>query len=1327
MKRILLTLLIIVVTSIAIHADEYTFRRIDTTDGLPDNEVKKVFCMSDGRIGVYTSSQLSLYDGCDFKAISVPNSAYSYKTQTVVSLPITYTDDNGNVWVKDRETICVIDSRKETLRTDVKQLLAQKGINEHIEDFFIDSHKGFWAVTHTGKLKYAEPHRHAITIALPTNGLRDIYRQGDDIWMVYKDGQTVGWTLKNRKMFCKSRLWMYSMEKRDFVKFCSNGSDLWLMWDKGACHYNKHTKQWQKVMQITGKHTMTDIVAIEKGQALVAIRHGGLWILNSKSPSDNRQISLTTGTGYTLNDDINTLEYNCGNLFIGLYSSGLCYYNANANLKKFTFVPIYQRNLFNTYGYKLYASPNGSVYLIASDGIWSYQPSTGHFGKALEQLKGKDYLKIYQDSRERLWVGSFREGLYLVEKDGTFKHYMLGEKLKEDINFNIVRGFVEDRQGRVLVNFHGGIGYFNEQNNTLVPLYQKHPELRSYKIVNDMVCDKDGRIWVAAKNGIYVYDSRRDEVRTIPQLITDSDIQSQLYTNCRTVLADSEGRIWIGTFHGLYLYYPKSKKIVKFTTEQGLPSSVVQSIVQDSQGFVWIATVNGLCRFVSLKEHDKGGSHEVSVYVFDTQNSLTDSHFLPNCATAGSQHIYLGCADGFYVINPQSITPTHYSGHPLVTSLYIYDQEIKPGMIFHGREILNTGLATTKKVVLKYNENFITLHFSGLNYKTPHHTYYRYRLKGLDDRWTETGGQDGKGIASYTSLPPGEYTFEVYSAGVDKNWGKPAILLIEVEAPIWATWWARLLYLACALGTVVLLYHQRMKRNKQRMEIEKLQEVEEMKYRFFTNISHEFRTLLTLIITPLQSVIRDTKSESERQRLQTVDRNAGDLLQLVNQLLDFRRIEMGGEKLVLHSGCINEFVEYTVNKFKSLANQKQIALHFTDETQGMFMYFDSDKMGKVLTNLLSNAFKFTPPEGKVTVCIKKTVYKERQSVAVSVADTGCGISENDQKHVFDRFYRAETPGETRVGSGIGLNIVRDYVELHQGYISLHSRIGEGSCFTVIIPADLKPTQTETPLPATNQTVDKTIFTGKTLLLVDDNLEFRKFLSAELSNYYKVLEADDGQNGLLIASSQNPDIIVSDVMMPRMSGTEMCGQLKKDVHISHIPVILLTAWDSDEGRTLAYKAGADGYLQKPFDLDTLLARINNLLSKHEERVNLFSHSETLNAKVVAVNQIDEDFINQMIGFIEKNISDSDYGIEQLARDILMSRMSLYRKIRALTNQTPADFIRTVRLKYAAKLLKQGQLSIQEVGYHTGFASPQNFAKRFKDMFGMLPSQYKNGKK
>lgn len=598
--------------------------------------------------------------------------------------------------------------------------------------------------------------------------------------------------------------------------------------------------------------------------------------------------------------------------------------------------------------------------------------------------------------------------------------------------------------------------------------------------------------------------------------------------------------------------------------------------------------------------------------------------------------------------------------------------------------------------------------------------------------------QDGIGRANYTDLSPGTYKLEVYSAGLDKVWSKQsATLEIEVLAPLWATWWAKLLYLLAFIALMIFGVRWKIEQNRKRMENEKYKELEEMKYRFFTNISHEFRTLLTLIITPIGSILKRTTDGETRHQLNDVSRNAGDLLQLVNQLLDFRKMEMNGERLNLTSGNLNEFIQYTTMKFMPLAEQKNIRLAFEDKTEGLFMYFDKDKVGKILTNLLSNAFKFTKAGGSVCVSLEKCILDSRRCAHIIVEDTGCGIPKEDQAHVFERFYRTEQDSSSQqIGSGIGLNMVYEYIQLHEGKVSLESEEGKGSRFIVDIPADLKR---EVQQEASEENriaslvmadvVDGAVGVQtfrkieKTVLVVEDNEDFSHFLSQELGRIYnKVLTAKDGIEGAMMAEAENPDIIVSDVMMPRMNGTDMCRRIKENIETSHIPIILLTAWSTDEGRAAGYKAGADAYIAKPFDMEVLLARISNLLEKQEKRQRDFSHSISLDPKTVTDSSPDEDFLKEVIACIEKNIDNSEYTIDSLSTDVVMSRMSLYRKMKSLTGQTPADFIRTVRLKTAAKLLKEEKCTVSEACYRTGFASPQNFAKHFKEMFGVLPSQY-----
>ena len=835
--------------------------------------------------------------------------------------------------------------------------------------------------------------------------------------------------------------------------------------------------------------------------------------------------------------------------------------------------------------------------------------------------------------------------------------------------------------------------------------------------INSIVFDRQHRLWAATSKGLIVGN------------------QLKLKAVCKALAIDKQGWIWVGTMNGVYVFDIQNGKTYRYGKEEGMTNEMIQDLVVDKLDEVWVTTANGLCRI----RRTRSSEQPFALTMFDSQNKLGDAKFLPRTAASMADgKLFFGSSTGFYIVDPIQVKDMEYTGHPVFTSLLVNNQEVVAGKEYDGRVILPFALSTTKKIVLEHDENFITVHFSGLNFDMPHHTYYKYRLQGVNNDWIVISPQDGIGRANYTDLSPGTYKLEVYSAGLDKVWSKQsATLEIEVLAPLWATWWAKLLYSLAFFALIIFVVRWKIEQNRKRMENEKYKELEEMKYRFFTNISHEFRTLLTLIITPIGSILKRTTDGETRHQLNDVSRNAGDLLQLVNQLLDFRKMEMNGEHLNLTSGNLNEFIQYTTMKFMPLAEQKNIRLAFEDKTEGLFMYFDKDKVGKILTNLLSNAFKFTKAGGSVCVSLEKCILDSRRCAHIIVEDTGCGIPKEDQAHVFERFYRTEQDSSSQqIGSGIGLNMVYEYIQLHEGKVSLESEEGKGSRFIVDIPADLKrevqqeaSEENRIASPVMADVVDGAVGVQtfrkieKTVLVVEDNEDFSHFLSQELGRIYnKVLTAKDGIEGAMMAEAENPDIIVSDVMMPRMNGTDMCRRIKENIETSHIPIILLTAWSTDEGRAAGYKAGADAYIAKPFDMEVLLARISNLLEKQEKRQRDFSHSISLDPKTVTDSSPDEDFLKEVIACIEKNIDNSEYTIDSLSTDVVMSRMSLYRKMKSLTGQTPADFIRTVRLKTAAKLLKEEKCTVSEACYRTGFASPQNFAKHFKEMFGVLPSQY-----
>lgn len=1332
MKALRLYLIFIVFfVSHLLASAQSSFRLINTSAGLPDDEVKALFWTSDGRLGVRTSSSLSFFDGCTFHSVP-PMGDEAYAADYVSALSTAYVDARQRVWIKELGKLLVFDLTKDAYVRDVKGLLASMGIKEKVRDMFIDSGKDLWFVTASGKMlmvkasKIGEQENPCRQMKIRTKGLRDVCNFNGNHWFLYADGWVKGMNAAMTKTISVERVWQGEVPARDFMQFAQNKHQLWLMWNRGVASYQPSstaTHHWQHRYENEAAALVVLSIA-EDGTAYASIRQAGLLTI-----APNGKTSLLTEIhtldGETLIDDIQGIACSRGNLLLGLWSKGLCLYHPN--MQQFAYFPFVAMGL-KMNGYRINDLPNGLPLLSSDKGLFALNALSHHASPI--SLGGSDYIRSMMDSKGRLWAGTFRQGLFLREK-GIVHHIMQGGIPAKDINYDIVRGFLEDHAHRIWVNYHGGIGCFDEQRRRIVPLGNK--ALEKYKVVNDFKEDRLHRIWVAATQGLFVYSPASRRALFPKDLVKDEATQVKLNGPCKVLLIDHQGWVWVGTLNGLFVINPKDKSSRFFGRAEGMPNEMINGLIEDRYGNVWVSTPSGLCRFQRLQDG------EMKLMVFDSQNKLGKSNF--GCMTVGhlaGGNLFFGTQDGYYIVNPADVKEMKYTGHPIFTSLRVNNQELVPGKEVDGRTILTSALSATEKLVLKHHENFITILFSGLNFDMPSHTYYKYRLKGMSDRWIEMNPQDGVGRANFTDLAPGSYVLEVYSAGFDKVWSEqPATLLIEVQPPLWATWWAKLIYLLFFIAILTWGYRWKMEQNRKRMEDEKYKELEEMKYRFFTNISHEFRTLLTLIITPIGSILKRTTDSETRHQLNDVSRNAGDLLQLVNQLLDFRKMEMNGDRVNLQSGNLNEFIQYTTMKFMPLAEQKNIRLTFEDKTEGLFMYFDKDKVGKVLTNLLSNAFKFTKAGGKVNVCLEKCILDSRRCAHIVVEDTGCGIPKEEQGHVFERFYRTEQDSSSQqIGSGIGLNMVYEYIQLHEGKVSLESEEGKGSRFIVDIPTDLKrEVQQEASeenciaSPVMDDVVDGAVGVQtsrkieKTVLVVEDNEDFSHFLSQELGRIYnKVLMAKDGIEGAMKAEAENPDIIVSDVMMPRMNGTDMCRRIKENIETSHIPIILLTAWSTDEGRATGYKAGADAYIAKPFDMEVLLARISNLLEKQEKRQRDFSHSISLDPKTVTDSSPDEDFLKEVIACIEKNIDNSEYTIDSLSTDIVMSRMSLYRKMKSLTGQTPADFIRTVRLKTAAKLLKEEKCTVSEACYRTGFASPQNFSKHFKEMFGVLPSQY-----
>lgn len=1324
----------------------YTFRQITVLDGLPDDAIKDLFLLPDGRLGIRSTYGLSFYDGCDFRNFPLQVSPRIYSLDYISANPNIYVDKDSRIWTKETGRLSVFDIMREMYINNVDSLLRTVGVREHIRNLFIDHGCHFCWVTSGGKLWYRNIEENASPrqLGFSCKGLRDVAVYDGKMWLVYDNGMLICSELRTGRILRRERLWETLVEPRYPVAFRQNAGELWVLWKKGIALWNRNKSGWERLGLPEAAQTSTiNLEGGSGGWGWVGIEQKGLFLVNGLQQSVARQIPLVSTMGDSFENDVQSIFYNSsnGNLWLGLYTRGLAYFNPS--MEMLPMLDFRKKNIAFDNNLQITPLRNGKLLLITSPQPLFYEPLTGNISPAYPQLNDRRCISAYEDSKGRLWVGTFRKGFYEI-KDGSIRLHNITAS-DGDVAFNLVRGFIEDDRQRLFVNFHGGLGLYNEKTQLIEPLYKRHPELKPYFIINRMAKAKDGCLWIAARQGVYKYDPLHDKVYLAKDLAQNEADMKVLGADSKAMFCDSRGLVWFGTNMGLHIWNAQKRR---FENVPGLPENVIQSVVEDTGHNIWVSTANGLCRIVVSQKPD--GEYSYSLQFFSRTFRLKDSEFLANSAYADTKgNVYLGCTSGLYVIPPSAVRKISYTGHPLLTSFYLYDKEVLPGMEFNKRVILENSLVYTKRIRLSYDENFFTLHFSGLNFADPEHTYYRYRLKGIDKNYIEICPKGGKGVATYTNLSPGSYVFEVWSAGADKHWSKEAATLeITIDAPLWATWWAKLFYVLLVAGGVIYYFRYREIRNKVRLEHQKEKELDEMKYRFFTNISHEFRTLLTLIITPLGSVMKKMDKGALQDELKLVSRNASDLLQLVNQLLDFRKLEMSGEKLSLLNGNIGDFVEMMVVKFHPLAEQKNIRLSFSDESKGLYMFFDRDKLHKIIDNLLSNAFKFTPSGGSISVVLRRVSRPASAQDATSsplveleVTDTGCGMSEESMKHIFDRFYRVEKEAGSHIGSGIGLNLVQEYVKLHKGSLRVKSKEGEGSSFFLTLPIDLKPEVTQAASEDSQEIQEKSEafseknedsgkaipasapMKGKTLLLVEDNEEFRRFMARELAAHYKVIMAVDGIDGSLKAEENNPDLIISDIMMPRMNGIDLCERIKSCLPTSHIPVILLTAKGSDRTRAEGYEAGADAYISKPFDMEVLLARIQNLLKKQNERQQEFTHSITLDPKQVSITSKDEEFMKEAIAKIEEKMSDPDYMTDNLASDMAMSRMSLYRKVKAVTGQTPADFIRTVRLKYAAKLLKSGGLSVTEVCMKTGFATPQNFTKRFREMFGVVPSQYK----
>jgi signal transduction histidine kinase/ligand-binding sensor domain-containing protein/DNA-binding response OmpR family regulator len=999
----------------------------------------------------------------------------------------------------------------------------------------------------------------------------------------------------------------------------------------------------------------------------------------------------------------------------------------------------------------LQESVNGG-YFVSTIGGGLYRLQNGSFdpiiiGKS-EKHEFSNFIQTFvTDSRGNIWLGTAGAGVYRFKeaqyKKGnnivtSFDHFHT--QSKHALNQDIVMALEEDSHGNMWVGtWNGGL---NKITPTGEVIQYNQPELKKVPLVA-IHADLSGVLWVGTRgNGLYRIKIRDEnpEIRIYQQ---GKDSTNALSNNVINVIfEDHGGKLWIGTEDGLNAFDRRTEKFSSMEFRSSPSNSVIVSILEDDSGKLWLAHWNGLTVIDPLDPE--------FIKNYDIHDRVQGGFFYNNvCFKDSKGRLLFAGSDGFNIINPSELAGNPNEAPMVIQNFKVLNEPVSVGKYLNDRVLLDKPISQSDRIALKHFENTISFEFAALDFAAPDKVRYAYKLDGLDKDWTYTDAS--RRYVNYTNLAYGNYTFKVKATNNDGVWSERiSEINIVIQPPWWKTSWAVLLYTICAM---LVLYGFRklilMRANfihdikLERIQRENMEKLNRAKLQFFTNISHEFRTPLTLILGPVQSLIESgSGSKFVRDHLHSISNNAQRLLRLVNQLLDFRKAESGNLKLEVSEGNIVKFLKEIKLSFDALAEQLKIDFQFFSSANVIKAWFDRDQFEKIMFNLLSNAFKHTPEEGKITI----RIIEENDNIIIAVEDSGKGVKPEHYETIFQTFFSYDEDRH-HTGTGIGLALTKSLVDAHHGTITVERTNNNLTRFTVKMlvgnkhfdeselskrSGDLEQIESYPALSPevllgktteTDQLLQRTEDQPK-LLIVEDNNEVRAYVKSIFMNEFVILEAEDGKEGVSLALEEIPDIIVSDVMMPVMDGISMTRQLKSNSKTSHIPIILLTARTSLIFKVEGLETGADDYVNKPFNPKVLQLKVRNVVRAREVMRKAFRDNDTLTIEPrrVTLTSVDEEFVQKALHSIEKNMSNAEYSVEELGLDVGMSRMQLYRKLKALTGQSANEFIRTIRLKRAAQLLEQNQLTIAEITYEVGFNDLQYFRECFKKLFGATPSEY-----
>jgi len=1154
---------------------------------------------------------------------------------------------------------------------------------------------------------------------------------------------------------------------------------LWIGTSNGLFSYSPVSNSVEEIMlplSLNQSKEVFDILKDDDGLLWVGTYSSGLLIID---PLTGLVKHLDLGPYYERTETVRTISKGIlGDYWIGTRGGLYIYSKTKGVTGFFRHDDRDNHSLANNSVLDIFHDKRGEAWIGTRGGLnllakskqvfknFSALPNDNHF------LNCNIIYAFWMDDRRRIWIGTEDGGINIYDTDkGTFEYMMAGPKGSNTLSQNCVKAFLEDGRGNLLIGtFWGGIDILDLKTGRITGHY-RHSEDNHNTLSDNRVWtlarDSEGGIWVGTSNGVDRLDPATGAFRHYTELVqnkqvnwisidSDKDIwigtldevviydpntemTTRFTEHSRSFLEDSEKHYWIATLDNGIALYSKTEGAKKYLNEHnGLANNQALCILEDDSKNLWISTSRGLSKYDIAKQQFRN---------FTSKDGLRNDQFTYGAAyKAKDGELLFGGISGFNMFNPKEILLEELDVPLIFTELRLFN---RPVSISDKKDaVLKKSISESTKLALRYDQNVITLQFAALDFINSASILYSYKLEGFDKEWNEPGLSR---TATYTNLNPDNYTLRVKEMlPGNPVAGKELSLQITILPPFWMTWWFKVLIIlviaALLFALIRFIINREMIKNElvsERTKARHLHELDMLKLRLFTNISHEIRTPLTLILGPLEKLMsRKVPDEEIPSHLAMVYRNTKQLDRLINQLLDFRKLETGNLKLEPTTADMVSLISNVVESFDEYAREKQITLKFNSLKKKIVAIFDPDKVETIVTNLLSNAIKYTSEGGTVSVHLslvfsnedEETLSKfsDKQFIEISVKDSGKGISQNNIEKIFTRFFRVDSKNESS-GTGIGLSLVRDLVKLHNGNVYVISKPGKGSKFTVRLPfeteeglAETQQEKEENQKQMSDTRMQSDDLTEKPdariMLIVEDNPDVRYFIRSHFDNVYSIYEARNGREGWDTAIKVIPDVIISDILMPDVDGYEFCKRIKKDERTSHIPVLLLTALHSKEHEREGLSCGADDYVTKPFDISILQTKIENMLSVRAALKEKYTRELILTPSEIIVKSPDDRFLVKAMEVVERNIANPDFGIESFSAEVGVSRMQLYRKLSALTNMTVKEFVRSIRLKRATQLLIEKKMTITEIAFAIGFKDLSHFRKSFHREYGMSASEY-----